>query len=61
MSEIRWDPSKLDGQPCRVLDTSCAEERFRFVARTSFEERLLQTIEWYEVARHLARDAERSW
>ena len=35
--EIRWDTSKPDGQPRRVLDTSRAKERFGFQAGTSFE------------------------
>ena len=46
--EIRWDPSKPDGQPRRALDTSRARERFGFVARTGFEDGLRSTIEWYE-------------
>ena len=45
--EIRWDPSKPDGQPRRVLDTSRARERFGFAARTGFEAGLRSTIEWY--------------
>jgi GDP-L-fucose synthase len=46
--EIRWDPSKPDGQPRRALDTSRARERFGFVATTDFEEGLRRTIDWYE-------------
>ena len=46
--EIRWDPSKPDGQPRRALDTSRARERFGFVATTAFEDGLARTIEWYE-------------
>jgi GDP-L-fucose synthase len=49
--EVRWDPSKPDGQPRRALDTSRARERFGFVATTSFEEGLAATIEWYERTR----------
>ncbi len=45
--EIRWDPSKPDGQPRRALDTSRAQERFGFVAKTSFEDGLRATIDWY--------------
>jgi GDP-L-fucose synthase len=45
--EIRWDTSKPDGQPRRALDTSRARERFGFVARTSFEDGLRETIDWY--------------
>jgi GDP-L-fucose synthase len=44
---LRWDPSKPDGQPRRSLDTSRAERLFGFRARTSFEEGLRRTIEWY--------------
>jgi GDP-L-fucose synthase len=46
--EIRWDPSKPDGQPRRALDTSRAREAFGFSAGTSFEAGLRATIEWYE-------------
>jgi GDP-L-fucose synthase len=46
--EIRWDTSKPDGQPRRALDTSRAREAFGFVARTSFEDGLRATIEWYD-------------
>jgi GDP-L-fucose synthase len=46
--EIRWDHSKPDGQPRRALDTSRARDRFGFVATTSFEDGLRETIAWYE-------------
>ena len=46
--EIRWDASKPDGQPRRALDTSRARERFGFEARTSFEDGLRATVDWYE-------------
>ena len=49
--EIRWDPTKPDGQPRRALDTSRARERFAFEARTSFEDGLRRTIAWYEQQR----------
>ena len=45
--ELRFDPSKPDGQPRRCLDTSRAESLFGFRARVSFEEGLKRTIEWY--------------
>lgn len=35
--EIRWDPTKPNGQPRRRLDTSKAEREFGFVATTAFE------------------------
>ncbi len=47
---VTKDTSKPDGQPRRALDTSRAREWFGFVARTSFEDGLRSTIEWYERA-----------
>jgi GDP-L-fucose synthase len=49
--EIRWDPSKPDGQPRRCLDTSKALELFGFKAQTSFDEGLKATIEWFKQTR----------
>ena len=46
--EIRWDPTKPDGQPRRCLDVSRAKEQIGFVAKTPFEEGLRQTIQWFE-------------
>ena len=45
--EIRWDPSRPDGQPRRQLNTSRAREAFGFVARTPLEPGLRATIDWY--------------
>jgi GDP-L-fucose synthase len=49
--EIRWDPTKPDGQPRRCLDTSRAERLFGFRSTTGFEEGLRRTIEWYRKRR----------
>ncbi|MFA6560964.1 MAG: GDP-L-fucose synthase [Verrucomicrobiia bacterium] len=46
--EIRWDPTKPDGQPRRCLDTQRAEKEFGFRASTPFETGLRETIAWYE-------------
>jgi GDP-L-fucose synthase len=46
--EIRWDPSKPDGQPRRCLDTSKAKQLFGFEAKMEFEEGLKATIEWHK-------------
>ncbi|OGZ55200.1 MAG: GDP-fucose synthetase, partial [Candidatus Ryanbacteria bacterium RIFCSPLOWO2_02_FULL_47_14] len=46
--EIRWDPSRPDGQPRRMLDVSRAEQEFGFRASTDFDEGLKKTIDWYE-------------
>lgn len=44
---VRWDASKPDGQPRRVLDVSRAERTFGFRAHTSLEVGLMRTIEEY--------------
>ncbi len=44
---IKWDPSKPDGQPRRMLDTLKAEREFGFCAKTGLEEGLNKTVEWY--------------
>ncbi|MEO6987431.1 MAG: GDP-L-fucose synthase [Aquihabitans sp.] len=49
--EIRWDPSKPDGQPRRRVDNTRARERFGFQASTSFAEGLEATVEWYRANR----------
>ena len=46
--EIAWDPSKPDGQPRRMLDTSRAAAEFGWRARIPFEEGLRETVAWYE-------------
>jgi GDP-L-fucose synthase len=49
--EIRWRSDRPDGQPKRQLDTSRALEKFGFKARTSLEEGLKRTIQWFEETR----------
>ena len=49
--EIRWDPTKPDGQPRRMLDTSRAEEWFGFRAEVGLEEGLRRTIDWWQQGR----------
>ena len=44
---IIWDKTMPNGQPRRRLDTAKAEKEFGFKARTSFQEGLKKTIEWY--------------
>jgi GDP-L-fucose synthase len=45
--EIRWDTSKPDGQPRRVLDTTRAEREFGFRSSTSFQDGLRMTVDWF--------------
>ena len=45
--EIRWDASKPNGQPRRLLDTTKASERFGFQAHTGLRDGLERTIAWY--------------
>ncbi len=46
--EIVWDSSMPDGQLRRCLDVTKAKELFGFEARTSLDEGLKKTIEWYK-------------
>jgi len=46
--KIIWDPTKPDGQPRRMLDTTRAYQAFGFQAGTNFRDGLKKTIEWYE-------------
>jgi len=46
--EIKWNSTKPDGQPRRMLDTKRAKQEFGFEAKTDFIEGLKKTIEWYE-------------
>jgi GDP-L-fucose synthase len=50
--EIRWDPTKPDGQPRRCLDTTRAREGFGFVSQTNLQAGLTETISWYESVRN---------
>ncbi|MFT3913279.1 MAG: GDP-L-fucose synthase [Anaeromyxobacteraceae bacterium] len=52
--EIVWDPSKPDGQPRRMLDTSKALQEFDWKAQIGFEDGLRETIGWYETERSRA-------
>ena len=45
--EVVWDTSKPDGQPRRRLEITKAEQRFGFRARTTLEDGLRATIDWY--------------
>jgi GDP-L-fucose synthase len=43
-----WDSSKPNGQPRRQLDVTRARERFGFVAKTTFDDGLRATVDYYE-------------
>jgi GDP-L-fucose synthase len=45
--DLRWDTSRPDGQPKRRLDTSRASKEFGFLAKTSFEDGVRKTIDWF--------------
>lgn len=46
--QIRWDRTKPNGQPRRCLDVTRAREWFGFSAKTSLDEGLRRTIQWYK-------------
>ena len=48
--EIRWDTSKPDGQPRRLLDVSKAEREFGFKSKVNLREGLKRTIDWYKAS-----------
>lgn len=45
--EVKWDKTKPDGQPRRLLDVTRAEREFGFTAKTDFMEGLRKTALWY--------------
>ena len=49
--EIRWDPSKPDGQPRRCVDASRAMQLLGWRGQTDLEAGLRQTVEWYRANR----------
>jgi len=51
---IVWDTTKPNGQPRRCLDVTRAAHEFGFRARTSFEQGLRKTIDWYVSEKHPA-------
>lgn len=55
--ELRWDTSKPNGQPRRLVDTTRAERLFGFTASTTLEEGLTETIDWYRAHRSEAETA----
>ena len=46
--DILWDKTKPDGQPRRMLDVSKAEKEFGFKAKTTLEEGLKKTVNWWK-------------
>jgi len=44
---VRWDKTKPDGQPRRMVDATLAKKEFGFRSKTDFQEGLKETIKWY--------------
>jgi len=44
---LRWNTSKPDGQPRRKVDASRARELFGFEAKTTFNDGLKRTLDWF--------------
>jgi GDP-L-fucose synthase len=53
--EVRYDPTKPDGQPRRCLDVTKAKQLFGFEATTSLSAGLDRTIAWYLAQREQRR------
>jgi GDP-L-fucose synthase len=49
--ELRWDPTKPDGQPRRRVDASRAELLLGWRAQMPFDEGLRRTLDWYRANR----------
>ncbi len=45
---VKWDTSKPDGQPRRVLNPASASQAIGWTAKTSLKNGLKETIEWYK-------------
>jgi GDP-L-fucose synthase len=52
--ELRWDPTKPDGQPRRRVDATRAEHALGWRAQMPFEQGLRATIDWYLANREQA-------
>jgi len=48
--EIRWNKSKPNGQPRRMLDTNKAKKELEWEFKTPIEEGLVKTYEWFSGA-----------
>ena len=46
--EIVWDRSKPDGQPRRLIDGSRARAAFGFEAKTTLDEGLRRSVDWFQ-------------
>jgi GDP-L-fucose synthase len=46
-ADVRYDPSRPSTIPVRLMDNSLARQELGFEAKTSLEEGLRRTIEWY--------------
>ncbi|MET0145980.1 MAG: GDP-L-fucose synthase [Ilumatobacteraceae bacterium] len=55
--ELRWDPTKPDGQPRRRVDATRAEQVLGWRAQHPFEDGLQATIDWYRANRDEAERA----
>lgn len=52
--KVEWDITKPAGQPVRLMDMTRAKEMIGFVPKTSIQEGVRETVEWYLANRELA-------
>jgi nucleoside-diphosphate-sugar epimerase len=57
--ELRWDPSRPDGQPRRGVDGSRARSLLGWTPSMDFDDGLRATIDWYLAHRDEAERAPR--
>jgi GDP-L-fucose synthase len=50
-ADVRYDPSRPSTIPVRLMDNSAARDQLGFEARTSLEEGLRRTIQWYRTTK----------
>lgn len=56
--KVRWDTSRPDGQPRRILDISAARHALGWVPTTNLQAGLARTVAWYEQKIGITREVQ---